>query len=359
MHSNSVTCTIRAGKTVHFHIPIFGKIKFLKSGIIQLYHYICKKWQKMFIFGAVMNLEFNKYIRTDLACESIDASKKLPEGVRCSEENIGSFKILKMEIDSDEEAKRIGKGKGEYMTFICKKMTELDDGEAFELSSLIASELVKMAAKNCKSKPDGELCVLVAGLGNAKMTPDAIGTGAVSRITATAHLADLAPEAFRSLDCCRLCAIAPGVLGDTGIESLELIRGAANAVHPDIIVAVDALAARSADRLAATVQMSDSGISPGSGVGNRRSEISRKTLGVPVIAIGVPTVVDSATLVLDALECADISTEDTRLHEILNTGRSYFVAPRDSDLITERASCLLADAVDMAFGINRDEIKYN
>jgi len=306
-----------------------------------------------------MNFESKNYIRTDLACESIEIGKKLPHGVEYSEEDHGTIKVIRMKIESAEAAARIGKSCGEYLTFDCGNMTELDDGDAHRLSRLLAIELIKMAEKICKKRVDSDFCILAAGLGNADMTPDAIGPEATSKITATGHIERLDPRLFSSLGSCRFYSVTPGVLGDTGIEAAELIRGAAERISPDLVVVLDALAARSLDRLASTVQMADSGINPGSGVGNKRSEISRKTLGVPVISIGVPTVVDSATLVCDMLDRAGIRLEKDELERALATAKSCFVAPRDSDMIKDRASCILADALDMAFGINRGELKYN
>ena len=144
----------------------------------------------------------------------------------------------------------------------------------------------------------------------------------------------------------------PGVLGQTGIETVELIRGAVENAGPDVVLAIDALAARSCERLAATVQLSDNGINPGSGIGNHRKAICRETVGVPVIALGVPTVVNSATLVYDALRQAGIEEIRPELRQVLENGRSFFVSPKESDVITDRISDLIADAVDMAFTLS-------
>ncbi|MBO5269469.1 MAG: GPR endopeptidase, partial [Clostridia bacterium] len=148
-----------------------------------------------------------------------------------------------------------------------------------------------------------------------------------------------------------VAAVAPGVLAETGIETVELIRGAANTVRPDLLIAVDALAARSIERLATTVQLSDTGLNPGSGVGNRRKAIDRETVGCPVIALGVPTVVDSSTLVWDALYRAGFSESDlgSEITHVLESGRSYFVSPKEIDALTEYFSDLLAESIDRAF----------
>ena len=139
------------------------------------------------------------------------------------------------------------------------------------------------------------------------------------------------------------------MLGQTGIETLELLRGAVRSVRPNLVVVVDALAARSCSRLASTVQISDSGIVPGSGVGNYRAAITSETLGVPVIAIGVPTVVNSSTLVWDALKEAHIVEIGDELQAVLENGKSFFVSPKESDLISDAVSELLSDAISEAF----------
>jgi GPR endopeptidase len=147
---------------------------------------------------------------------------------------------------------------------------------------------------------------LVVGLGNSEITPDAIGPFSVRKLNVTRHLRGIDEKLYDTIGRCEISALFPGVLGQTGIETVELIRGAAENAHPDVVLVIDALAARSCDRLAATVQLSDSGINPGSGIGNHRKAICRETVGVPVIALGVPTVVNSATLVYDALHKAGI-----------------------------------------------------
>ena len=198
-------------------------------------------------------------------------------------------------------------------------------------------------------KPDPDFSVFVTGLGNAELTADALGPDTVSKLTATRHLREHELPLYREIGCSALSAFAPGVLGQTGIETLELLRGAVRSVKPDLVVAVDALAARSCKRLASTVQLSDAGIVPGSGVGNHRTAITADTLGVPVIALGVPMVVDSSTLVYDALQEAHIDDISDSLREVLENGRSFFVSPKESDVITRQVSELLARAISMAF----------
>ena len=185
------------------------------------------------------------------------------------------------------------------------------------------------------------------------MTPDAIGPEAVRRMTVTRHLKDCDESLYAALGCCELAALSPGVLGQTGMESGELARCAAGLVKPHLVVAVDALAAASCERLSSTVQLSDGGISPGAGIGNRRMAMDRDTLGCPVMGVGIPTVVDSSTLVWDALSRAGM-TEDNlppALGEALNTGRSFIVSPKDIDEVVELSCRMLAMGLDRAFGV--------
>ena len=185
------------------------------------------------------------------------------------------------------------------------------------------------------------------------MTPDAIGPGTVRRMTVTRHLRAHDGELYKALGCCELAAVTPGVLGQTGMESGELVRAAAELTRPELLVAVDALAARSCERLSSTVQLSDRGISPGAGIGNRRMALDEETVGCPVLGVGVPTVVDSATLVRDALEEAGLDPDSLppRLEKVLERGRSFIVAPKDCDLVVELTCRVLAGALDEAFGV--------
>ncbi|MBQ8389060.1 MAG: GPR endopeptidase [Clostridia bacterium] len=289
-----------------------------------------------------------KYVRTDLACEMREVAC---ESRRTVSEKVGSDGFRVIRTDTEEQ--------GRCLAVVCGNMGELDDEEASSLALCVARELGELVELEVQKKRDGNFRVLVAGLGNASMTADAIGPSATSRVTVTGHLASLEPELFRKIGCCRIYAVTPGVLGETGMEALELIRGAVESVKPDLVVAVDALAARSVERLSSTVQMSTGGIRPGSGIGNRRSEISKKALGVPVISVGIPTVVDSSTLVYDALKSAGLPEPEGELAELLERGRGFFVSPKDCDVINRRAACILANAIDLTFGINRDHREYN
>ena len=294
-----------------------------------------------------MNVYF--YERSDLACEvrtgSGDGGGIPAEEVR----NVDRFRIRTIHIRSNEEADRLGKEMGRYVTIECGSFFALSPEERRLLEGLLAGELRGLARRLTGKKIGSDFSVLVAGLGNRDLTADAIGPLTVGGLTVTRHLSSYDGRLYRTLGCASVSAVAPGVLGQTGVETLELLLGAVQAVSPDLVLLIDALAAGDLSRLSSTVQLSDTGIAPGSGVGNRRERIDRNTLGVPVISIGVPTVVDSSTLVWSALRRAEIKDIPDSLREVLENGRSFFVSPKESDLLVASAASLLAHGIDRAF----------
>ena len=292
------------------------------------------------------------YIYSDLALESGYAMRSgISRSPEYSEEDRYGMRLCRLDISSDELAKKYSRGIGVYMTLFCERIWLMSERQTSSASKTISEELVKMLERSSKKKIDRNFKTLVVGLGNAEITPDSIGPKAVSRLTVTRHVKELDPEIFDRIGQCSVSAIAPGVLGQTGIEALDIIKGAVRKVRPDAVIAVDALASRSCERLAATVQISDNGINPGSGIGNLREGINRESLGVPVIALGVPTVVDSSTLVYDALERAGIDSVSDELRSVLDNGRGFFVSPKESDVIAESVSMLLSEAIDNALCI--------
>ena len=287
--------------------------------------------------------------RSDLACEIAGNGKSLCEGAEWKRREAAGFVISELIISTNEAADELEKPCGRYVTVECGRIDLLSSENYRALAHLLAGELRGTVKRLTKKEIDTNLSVFVAGLGNADLTPDSIGPQTVKRLTATRHLRQHEQELYQAAGCSSLSALAPGVLGQTGIETSELLRGAVNATHPDAIIVIDALTARNCDRLCATVQLSDTGIEPGSGVGNHRRAITHKSMGVPVIALGVPTVVNSATLVWDALNEAGIKLEDPRLREVLEKGKSFFVSPKESDLICESIAQLFARAIGLAF----------
>lgn len=289
---------------------------------------------------------YEKYDRTDLACERMRADTALP-GVEYREEEREECRISRLRITDEAGAESIGKPQGYYVTMSFPPLYRLGDGELSALSAILAELILEFCAE-LHATPR---TVLAVGLGNRALTADAIGPESVRRMIATRHLACEAPDLFATLTDVGLALLAPGVMGETGIEAADLVMGACERIAPDLLLVIDALAARSTERLAATVQLSDTGIRPGSGIGNARRAIDRESVGIPVIVIGLPTVVNSATLISDALSRAGLGDGELpdSLTAVLEEGRSFFVSPRDCDVVTEHAARLVADAVNRAF----------
>ncbi|MBE6631207.1 MAG: GPR endopeptidase [Ruminococcaceae bacterium] len=288
----------------------------------------------------------NRYIRTDLATECRDTNiNNIDEyGIRYKKEERGCVLSEKIRIETEEGSKIIGKPIGTYITVSFGKIWLLSD----EDRELVICEIARQIRSLAEARSLIDVPVLVCGLGNRSITPDSLGPKVIDEITVTRHISHRAPEIFQGLRHCEVSAFAPGVLGQTGIETLELIRGAKENASPGLVIVIDALAARSTERLASTIQLTDTGISPGSGIGNCRAEINEKALGVPVIAIGVPTVVDSSTLVYDVLEKAGIDDPDGPIRDILENGQSFFVSLKESDIAVSELTHIISRAINKA-----------
>lgn len=276
-------------------------------------------------------------IRTDLAAEAHalwqENAKKTTQlpGVRARDEKRNGYCVHRVEILDEDGEQALGKPAGTYLTLDTSPLRRGDSSGFFQASAAIADLLRPLLP------PEG--CVLVCGIGNRAMTPDALGPLALEHLVITRHLGGILPG-FRPV-----AAIGAGVLGTTGIEVAEWVRGAAQRIHPSAVVLVDALAARSLDRLCHTVQISDSGLVPGSGVGNHRLPLSRKTLGVPVISVGMPTVVDAGTLALDLLRGCGGTEKHATLPE---NGRSLFVTPDSIDAEIRVGAKLIGYGLNLA-----------
>lgn len=244
-------------------------------------------------------------IRTDLALEASEifrqqamrerASLQQPPGVEIENAGDEEISISRVRVVSREGEEAIGKPMGNYITLEIPRLKE-NDQELYEKTCReLAKELAALMNLTEKST------IFVVGLGNWNITPDALGPKVVSSMMVTRHLIEYVPEQVQK-GVRPVCALSPGVLGITGIETFEIIRGVVDKIRPDIVIAIDALASRKMERISTTIQIADTGISPGSGVGNRRMGLSRESLGVPVIAIGVPTVVDAATMANDTID---------------------------------------------------------
>ena len=301
----------------------------------------------------------NKYLHTDLICESEGQLDNI-DGTEYSSDNFLGCEVERLKIISSQAADRLGRKIGTYVTLRTKKLSIPGDGENEVLAFVLGREIKKLLLEAISpSLFNSDFSVLVAGLGNSDITSDAIGPKTVARVTTTRHIKEFDFNLYQSLGMCSVSTILPGVLGKTGIESAEMIKMTVQSIQPSAVIAIDALAARSTERLASTIQLSDSGINPGTGIGNFRKEISLETLGVPVIAIGVPTVVDTTTLIYDSLcSCFSEGVSNQALQK-LESIQNFFVTPKEADIIVDNASILISNALSEVFSISEDFASYD
>lgn len=269
--------------------------------------------------------------RTDLACEQavhIANGKQhlYPHGIR---------------VEEAEDSV----GKIRYYTVHCGPIWAMEPSAA-QTTAYVAASLLRTLLRDLLGHPPGaQDSILVAGVGNRSITADALGPMTADRITVTGH----SPRASLPmlLHCCRVSAFAPGVSAQTGLDGTALIRKAAETAHASLILAVDALAARSAARLGTILQISDGGIRPGSGIGSTTAALQRDTMGIPVVGIGIPTLIDAATLATDLWEQVQSSPSADDFSKIPENGREFFVSPRETDLIAEAGAQLLSHIINM------------
>ena len=276
--------------------------------------------------------------RTDLAVEAIEnhkAAAALPH-VRQSDRTLEGFAVHEVRILSEDAAREIGKPQGRYLTLELDALIRREE-DAFPRACKALSTLLRELLPHPNDGP-----VLIAGLGNRMITPDAIGPQTADHVIATRHLVAQSPAIFA--DWRPVSALAPGVLGQTGVETGEVICGVLDRVRPAAVIAVDALAAGRLSRLLRTVQLTDTGITPGAGVGNARAALNKETLGVPVIAVGVPTVVDGATL------AHEISSQlgQPACEALDDLSQPVMITTRDIDREVADISRMIGYAVNMA-----------
>lgn len=297
-------------------------------------------------------------IRTDLAIENREIYQKAEKvedeipGIKTDFENVSEdLKVTKVEIISEEGEKALGKPIGKYYTLEADNMHLGMEEISSQVENKISSILKELLQLSAKDK------VLVVGLGNEEVTPDSLGPKVISRINITSHLIKYVPQ-YINEDTRSVSAIVPGVLGTTGIETSDIIKAVSEKTTPDKIIVIDALAARNIKRIKNTIQISDTGIIPGAGVGNNRQRLNKETIGIPVVAIGVPTVVDSKTIVSDVIEglieenkIDDDKKEDyykyiqKMLPEIENNS---IVTPTEIDEVIANISEIIANGINMA-----------
>ena len=288
--------------------------------------------------------------RTDLALEArelLDNTASV-EGVEHAETWERGFRLTTVRVTNSAGSEALGKPIGVYHTLDLRSLGRREEG-AFPRAVAALAGLLKPLL------PVEGQGVMVVGLGNRSITPDAVGPKAADKTLVTRHLIDMAPEHFSSFR--PVSALAAGVLGTTGMESGEIVKAVCGQVRPAAIIAIDALAARRVERLCATVQVCDAGIAPGSGVGNHRFALDKESMGVPVIAVGVPTVVDGATLCADLLEEAGQQADPEKLSQL--PGASLMVTPRDIDQRVEDMSKVIGYGVSLALqpGLDLEDLE--
>ncbi|MGL5069211.1 MAG: GPR endopeptidase [Sarcina sp.] len=311
-------------------------------------------------------------VRTDLAVEKRELYEKRfkreIDGIIIEEENIDDIKVTTVDIIDENGAQKMGKGIGRYITIEMPICTSYDVGLRESVSHILAGSLERII--NLK---DDDVA-LVVGLGNSGVTPDALGPKVVEKIIITRHLNKLMPDEIEE-DLRSVCAISPGVLGTTGIETAEIIKSIVDKIKPAVVICVDALASRSLSRVSRSIQISDTGISPGGGVANKRMEINEENLGIPVIAVGVPTVVDAGTIANDAIDLVidemieqsenkefytmlkniDKSEKSNLIRKLLNPYvGDLMVTPKEIDEVVECISKVVANGINIALQPNMD-----
>ena len=296
-------------------------------------------------------------VRTDLALEareSVENAGEKMRGIRVEEYDCqeGEIHVTKVYIDTKNAAKSLGKPVGIYVTMEADTMILPDEGYHREISECLARELSELLEEHREGQEhreghQEELSVLVVGLGNRSVTADSLGPLVLDNLFITRHMVQVYGKAavgegrVNQISC-----IEPGVMAKTGMETAEIIAGVIQETQPDRVIVVDALAARSTRRLTRTIQITNTGIQPGSGVGNHRNALTEETLGVPVIAIGVPTVVDAATIVSDALERlsgGEHLYERTAMTELSN----MYMTGKDVDELVKRLSYTISEGINM------------
>ncbi len=312
-------------------------------------------------------------IRTDLALETKESMRDDEGEVRGVDfeevKRDNGITISTVVIRTENAAKAMGRPKGHYVTIEAPEMAEEDEGYHREISLELARIIKQLLPDEMHPADMPEASVLLVGLGNRDVTPDALGPRVIDNMFITRHIIkEFGKYAFGNEKISKISGIVPGVMAQTGMECLEIVRGVVKETTPDFVITVDALAARNARRLGRTIQLTDTGITPGSGIGNHRHALNEKSVGVPVISLGVPTVVDAATIVSDAmnslieamslqnLQKLDESERQELARELLSPQlHGMFVTPKDIDESIKRLSFLISEGLNIALVGNKEQ----
>ncbi len=288
-----------------------------------------------------------RQVRTDMALEASQAARSIP-GVHVSQWEEESVSITEVRVETEEAAQRLGKSVGTYLTLECEGVRRRDPAAREEVQNVLGEEIARLLPPDEQGAP-----VLVVGLGNRRVTPDSLGPKTVDGTLVTRHLLrELPDKVDERLN--PVCAIAPGVMGATGLETMETVSALVKEIHPRCLIVIDSLAARASSRVGVSIQLSDTGIQPGSGVGNHRRALNERELGVRVIALGMPTVVYAVTIARDALEIlGEGETNPAALDEVTkslfeNEIGEMIVTPREVDDMIDDAAQMLAGGINRA-----------
>ena len=306
--------------------------------------------------------------RTDLALERRDLYNKAHniendiDGIETEEESVDeNISVSRVKITNEKGEEAIGKKRGNYITVDVKNLKIANEEEIQKTSEVVTKELKALLEKHVTEKDS----ILVVGLGNIYVTPDSLGPKVINEVDITRHLLEYMPEVLDE-NTREISAISPGVLGTTGIETMEILKGIIDNVKPKLVIIIDALASRNIERISSSVQLADTGIVPGAGVGNARKELTESTLGIPVIAMGIPTVVEAATIAADSLTLfIKKAQENGETNDFLNTLQeedkyqiikeilapeeyNFIVTPKEIDSLIEKMKDIVARGINFA-----------
>lgn len=290
------------------------------------------------------------FFRTDMAVERRDLYKNANKiedeinGIECEEEREENVTITRVKIKDKEGENALKKKKGNYITIDVKKINNISIEDEEEIINILTKELKKIVDIHVKKDEE----ILIVGLGNLFSTPDSLGAKVVQNIEITRHVKLYLPN-YIDKNTRSVSAVTPGVLGTTGIETLEIVKGIVDNIKPKLIIAIDSLCSKNIDRINKSIQISDTGIVPGVGVGNAREEISKETLGIPVIALGVPTVLDAATIVIEALNICDVNfSENDIISKMKLNNFNFIVTPKEIDELIDNMSTIISEGINQA-----------
>lgn len=290
------------------------------------------------------------FFRTDMAVERRDlyrSANKLEDeinGIECEVDKTGDTTVTRVKITNHEGEKALDRKMGNYITIDMKKINNITTEKEEEIINVFSKELSAIVNKHVQSNEE----ILIVGLGNLYATPDSLGSKVVQNIEITRHIKIYLPNAIdqktRSIS-----AITPGVLGTTGIETVEIVKGIVQNIKPKLVIAIDSLCSKNIDRINKSIQISDTGIVPGGGVGNRQAELSENTLGVPVIGLGVPTVLDAATIVIDTLNSCDIEVDENKLVDKMQLNNfNFIVTPKEIDTLIDSMTNIVSEGINIS-----------